>query len=227
MKKVYLINGSPRGTNSASQYFIDEVCKLLDKEKIEIEEISIIDFRKSTDKEKIYTEVINSDNIIFTFPLYVDSLPSIVIEFLIGFENFIKNRENFMDVRRLPRVYAIVNCGFFEGQQNRYAVQIMKNFCDKVHFTWRFGIGIGAGEFMRETQNNIPLNKNPKQKIYKALQDMKEDIENNVETPKNNIFESPQFPKFLFKFMGNRGWIKMGKLNKISKKQLYAKPYAK
>ena len=91
----------------------------------------------------------------------------------------------------------------------------------------RFGIGIGAGEFMRGTQNNMPLNSNPKQKIYNALKDMKEDIENNGETSKNNIFESPKFPKFLYKFMGNRGWIKMGKLNKITKKELYAKPYAK
>lgn len=227
MKKVYLINGSPRGKNSASQYFNNEVCKLLDKEKVEIEERSIMDFKKSQDIEGIYAEAINSENIIFAFPLYVDSLPSTMIEFLVEFENFIKNKENFMDGRRLPRVYAIVNCGFFESEQNKYAIQIIKNFCDKVHFTWRFGIGIGAGELMRGTQNNIPLNSNLKQNIYSALQDMKEDIENNVETVKNNIFESPKFPKFLYKTMGNRGWIKMGKLNKITKKELYAKPYAK
>lgn len=227
MKKVYLINGSPRGKNSASQYFINEVCKLLNEEKVETEKRSIVDFRKSIDIEDIYTEAINSDNIIFTFPLYADSLPSTVIEFLVEFENFIKSKENFMDGRRLPRVYAIVNCGFFESEQNKYAIQIIKNFCDKVHFTWRFGIGVGAGEFMRETQNNIPLNSNLKQNIYSALQSMKEDIENNVEISKNNIFESPKFPKSLYKFMGNRGWIKMGKLNKITKKGLYAKPYAK
>ena len=47
MKKAYFINGSPRGKNSASQYFISEMCKLLDREKVEIENRSIMDLGKA------------------------------------------------------------------------------------------------------------------------------------------------------------------------------------
>lgn len=114
---------------------------------------------------------------------------------------------------------------FFEGEQNKHAVDIIKNFCKKVGFRWRFGIGIGAGEFMRETQVSIPLNVGPKKNIYKAFQEISKDIEEDFGQEKGDIYLSPKLPRTLFFFAGNRHWVKESKLKNIDKKRLYAKPY--
>jgi hypothetical protein len=51
-----------------------------------------------------------------------------------------------------PLVYVIVNNGFIEGMQNKNVLNIMRHFTDTLGYNWRFGIGIGGGEFLRETQ---------------------------------------------------------------------------
>lgn len=151
--------------------------------------------------------------------MYVDSLPSTVIKFLCDFEEYARKS------RKRSTVYAVVNCGFYEGIQNKHAIQIIKNFCEKVKYSWRFGVGIGAGEFLRETKEVIPINSKVKLNIYESLQEIKKDIESSNEEVKQSIFVSPRFPKFMYIFAGNRGWIKSAKIKAISKKQLYAKPF--
>lgn len=213
MKTISFINGSPRGKESASQYFIDEVGKLLGNGSYKISKIIL---NNSID----YEEIISSDILILVFPLYVDCLPSEVIQFLCDFEQWTKKSSKPITV------YAVVNCGFYEGIQSKHAIQIIKNFCDKVGYKWRFGIGIGAGEFLRETKDNIPLESKVKVKIYEALHEVKKDIEINEDRVKQSIFTSPNFPRFLYMLAGNMSWIKSAKIKGVNKKQVYAKPFS-
>lgn len=113
MKKIFLINGSPRGKNSASQYFIQEICELLDAQKVQAGNMNVIDLWRKNDMESVYEEVINSEVILFAFPLYVDSLPSHLIEFLIGLERFIDAHRAQSEGQSIPKAYGVVNCGFF------------------------------------------------------------------------------------------------------------------
>ncbi|UZW15161.1 flavodoxin [Clostridium pasteurianum] len=221
MGKVYIINGSPKiKKDNNSQYFIDEFLKLLEDTNLQMEQTII----SRGYYEDIYPKLMESDIIIFTAPLYVDSIPSHLLSFMIGLERYIKQSRASEDIS--TKVYAIFNCGFFEGYQNRIALDIMRNFCHKVGFTWRFGIGIGAGEFMGPSKN-IPLKSKVKEDTFNALLELKKDIVNNSLDIKNNIYTSPKMPRFIFQLAGNIGWIKQAKSNRVSIRGIYAKPYVK
>lgn len=212
MRKLCFVNGSPRGNNSSSNNFINELCKIVQNDNHEINHISL-------NNEVNYSDVDNSDIIVIAFPLYVDTLPSTVIEFLVNLEKYAKDSKNS------PRVYSVVNCGFFEGIQNKHAIQIIKNFCDKTGYKWRFGVGIGAGEFMKHTKTSIPLNSEIKHDIYEAFMEIKNDINITSEDIKDNFFLSPKIPKSSFISTGSTHWIEAAKNMSVSEEQLYSRPF--
>lgn len=216
MNDIYMINGSPKvKKDNNSQYFIDELSNLLNSDTTKIQQASV----NNCCKEEIYPKLLESKIIIFAAPLYVDCLPASFLSFLIGLDKYIKQAK--ISSSSFPRVYSIFNCGFYEGHQNRIALDIMKNFCKKVGFTWRFGIGIGAGEFIGDSKSNIPINSKMKKDTFNALMEIKNDIESNNNSLKNNIFSSPKMPRFIFKLAANRSWIVTAKVNKLKKKDLY------
>lgn len=86
-----------------------------------------------------------------------------MIEFMIHFENFLKNKHDL----NIP-MYGLVNCGFLEGTQNSIAIDIFKNYCERIGFKWRIGVGIGGGEFMTGSKN-MSLNCKMKSPVYNAF----------------------------------------------------------
>ncbi|MDP4090012.1 MAG: flavodoxin [Bacillota bacterium] len=213
MRKICFVNGSPKEKNSASQYFIDELCKLIDSSSYQINEVLV-------NGVPDYEEFADSDALVFVFPLYVDSLPSPVLEFLVNLE------QNIPKSKKAARVYAVVNCGFFEGIQNRHAVRIIRNFSDKLGYKWRFGIGIGGGPFIWESREGIPLSSKVKRPIYETLAEMAKDID-GPEGTRENLLVSPKIPRFIYITASNSGWPKSAKAKGLTKKQLYARPFAK
>jgi len=164
-------------------------------------------------------EVISCDKIIFASPLYADCFPSTMLEFMTIFEDFIKDKNNLK-----IDMYCLVNCGFLEGNQNRTAINIMKNYCMRLNFNWRFGLGIGGGEFMSGSRN-MPLNSRMKKPVYNAFLALKKDIENTSNAPIDNILVNPKMPKFIYKLAGNMGWKSMAKKNNLKVKDLYKQIY--
>ncbi|MBK1809812.1 hypothetical protein JHL18_04045 [Clostridium sp. YIM B02505] len=211
MAKICFINGSPRGKNSASMTFIDELCKITSDTINEIKHFSL-------NGQLVYEEVATSDAIVIAFPLYVDTLPSSVIEFLEALHPFAKNST------KETKIYAIVNCGFFEGIQTKNAIALIENFCLKTGLIWRFGVGIGAGEFMKSTKDIIPLNSDIKREVYNAFIGISKDILSNKHEAKENFFISPNFPKSEFISEADNSWIEFAKTFSVSKEQLYSTP---
>lgn len=215
MINLCIINGSPRKENSGSSYLISELFKLLDN-NVNQKEYYISNLMKD---KTLLEEIISYDKIIFASPLYADCFPSAMLDFMATFEDFIKKKDSIkMDM------YCLVNCGFLEGIQNKTAINIMKIYCNRLNFNWRFGIGIGGGEFMTGSKN-IPLNSRIKRPVYNAFIALKEDIENNSNDPFNNILTNAKMPKFIFKFAANILWKSMGKKNNLKAKDLYKKIY--
>ncbi|WP_010236712.1 hypothetical protein [Clostridium arbusti] len=225
MKKLCFINGSPRGEKSGSSYFIKEIKRILDEKKIISEEIYIANSRKSKLYE-IFMRLDEMDIIVFAFPLYVDCIPSTMMEFLNDYEEFIGNNLAADNIKKAPKVYALSNCGFIEGEQNKHALMIMENFAKKVGFNWRFGIGIGGGEMMTATKDNIPMKSKLKSKIYEVILEIKRDIESEDNIARRNIMTNMNIPKFLFVFMAHRHWLSIAKKNGVRKKKLLNNPYA-
>ncbi len=224
MKKVCFVNGSPRGENSASQYFISEMGRWLDKNKAEVEEVCIVTALKKGTPAEEFDKLLDADSIVFVFPLYIDSIPSSMLDFLDRLADYRKNeKQDLAGARKASDVYAVINCGFVEGHQNINAMQIMQHFSTALRLNWRFGVGIGAGEFMRESQA-MPMESKIKRKVYEGIIQLIQDIEGSEVILKKNIFTNPQMPKALFMLAGSWHWRSMAGKNKLKRKMLYARP---
>lgn len=225
MKKLCFINGSPRGKNSCSQGFINEISKILKDKDFDIAVICAVESLRSGTTEAVFEKICNSDSIIITFPLYVDCLPSHLLEFMVGFEEFLQKNQNYRAVieKNKPTLHAIANCGFIEGNQNRHALKIVENFAKKTGLQWKFGIGVGGGEFMRATENSIPMESGMKSKIYGAFKLLAKDIEGSDTDKRENILIEPPIPRPLFILTANRYWITEANKNSVTKKQLYSR----
>lgn len=215
MINLCIINGSPKKKKSNSAYLANELIKMLNS-TVDSKEYYISDIEKDN---SMLEEIIKCNKIIFVSPLYADCFPSTMLDFMSSFDDFIKTKNNIN-----PDMYCIVNCGFFEGTQNKTAVKIMENYSKRLHFNWRFGIGVGGGEFVGNA-NNGPLNSKLKKPVYNAFLTLKKDIEESSNEKADNIFVNPKMPEFLYKFFGNSGWKVQAKQNGLDPKELYKKIY--
>jgi hypothetical protein len=91
------------------------------------------------------------------------------------------------------------------------------------HHNWRFGIGIGGGELLRETQKTIPLNSKLKRPVYQGLCKLAQDIKTAEIACEKNILVNLKMPKALFMFVGNHRWTSQAKQNHLKKKDLLAR----
>jgi hypothetical protein len=221
LKSVCLINGSPRGEKSCSGYLLDEVGQLLNGNGIPSQTIHIVAFQKDHSLKENLATIHQSDCLVFAFPLYIDALPSNMLDVLVQLDDYCHSQPA---QPHHPRVYVIVNNGFVEGRQNKNALNIMRHFTDALGYNWRFGIGIGGGEFLRETQNTIPLHSWVKKPVYQGLCRLTQDIKTAETACVTNIFVNPQIPKTLFKLIGSYNWIRQARQNHLKKKDLYARP---
>lgn len=202
-----MIDGSPRVSKSNSEYFLNILSDFIESKDIVKYKLS-----KKVDYEDIIKEINTIDTLVFAFPLYVDSLPSHVLEFLIMLE------ENFKDNLKGVNVYVIANCGFYEGKQNKIALNIMKCWCKKMNIKWAQGIGIGAGEMMGGLRN-VPMGKGPNTNLGLALDNLAKNINENKSG--DDIFTTPSmFPRFAFRLAANRFWISKANRNGLKKRDL-------
>lgn len=208
--KIAFINGSPKVKDSASGCILTELKAFLENESNTISEYYFRKSQLSTDEIKQLTEC---DILVFAFPLYVDGIPSHLLNCLIQLETFfasIKEKEII--------VYSLVNCGFFEAHQNELAIEMMENWCTKAGLKWGQGIAIGAGG-MVPMMKNTPVGRGPKKNLDKAFKQ----LSNNILkcTTAENIYVTANFPRFLYKFAAEMGWRQFGKANGLKRKDLF------
>ncbi|MGN0144833.1 MAG: flavodoxin [Clostridium sp.] len=196
MINLCFINGSPRAVNkSNSDLFINKLSQYLD-DNINIKKYCASKIIKNT---SVLDEIIKNDKIVFVSPLYADTLPSAMLEFLSIFDKYL-NQNNYSGN---IEVYGIINCGFFEGNQCRYALQMFKYFCRKTNLKWRFGIGIGGGEYLKNALNNSIH----AESLYKAFNLLGSDINNPDYSLTENIYLSPdKMSAGIYRASANLGW---------------------
>ncbi len=161
--------------------------------------------------KKRNNETQSSDVLIFAFPLYVDSINSHLLRFLIEFENrgVCNNKST---------VYCMINNGFYEGWQNRVAADIMKNWCKALGLTYGQTLGVGAGE-MLPFLKDVPLGHGPNKNIGTALQELSQNILSQNQG--KDLFISPNLPRFLWKIASSFCfWYPKAKKNGLKRKGL-------
>lgn len=205
--KITFINGSPKKERSNTENFIN--CFL---PKISGCETQIISANTAYLTEQEYDIVLNSNVLVFAFPLYVDSLPSHFLTLLITLEELNFKKKDVM-------VYCIINNGFFEGAQCRIACDIIQNWCYAAGLRWGQGIGIGAGE-MSPNAVNMPLEKGPFHPLSAAFDNLAYNILNCKSS--ENIFVSPILPRFIWRIAANYTfWLPKARANGLKSKDIF------
>lgn len=137
MERLLIINGSPRAPKSNSKKYID-----LLKESLpggtEVVEINVLNRRN----RKYISELNQFSDILIVFPLYVDTIPMVLMEYL---------KEMGGVACPKTRFHFIVNGGFFESHQSDIAMKIIEYYCRKNDFQIGMKLQIGAGEAMLRT----------------------------------------------------------------------------
>jgi hypothetical protein len=210
MLRVALINGSPKYKDSASDCLLEEL-----KEYLVDAEVRKIELHTPVPAAAEEAALLDSDVFVFSFPLYVDGIPSHLLHCLTGLERL------FCDKGCNIRVYAIANCGFYEAHQNRHALQLMKNWCARANLHWGQGVNVGAGGMVLSIRS-VPPGVGPKKKLTMALQELAANIKGNKES--QDIYVTPGFPRFLYKASADLGWGQAIKANGLKPKDLNRRP---
>ena len=215
MMNICFINGSPKASpKSNSSHFIHELSKFFDKN------INFTEFyaSKILNDMSALEKISLSDKIIFVSPLYADTLPSHMIEFLTILEQYL-TEHNYTGIES----YGMVNCGFYEGVQCKYALDMFKHFSRKCSLNWNFGIGIGGGEYLSDQLEDSIHSES----LYKVLKVLSNSINSPVNTANENIFITPdKMNAFIYRAAANAGWcINAKKQYNVGISKLFKKCY--
>ena len=144
--KALIINGSPKQKSSTSQFLGRLMGCLLVRCQVQYASI-----RTKNEYPMILEQLKEIDALILTVPLYVDGIPSHVLEFLQEAEKFcLENNCRFT-------MYVISNNGFIEGAHNKVHLKMYECWCRHAGITWGGGVGIGGGEMFHVITVYFPI----------------------------------------------------------------------
>jgi len=143
---ILVISGSPKKKGGASVFFSKVLEVMLFPHKVITKAAGL-----SRNYADIFMLLHNTDVVIISVPLYVDSIPSHFILFLKQMEEYcITNNCKFM-------LYVISNAGFIEGRTNQAHLEQYKCWCKRANITWGGGLGIGGAVMLHLIFFIIPL----------------------------------------------------------------------
>lgn len=151
--------------------------------------------RSVLSREAIET-LINSDIWVLFYPLYVDGVPGHILSCLQALER-IKDRLG----EKL--VYAVSNCGFYDGGQCGPSLDVIRNWAHRAELCWCGGIGVGGGGAVTALPRLKP-GARPRSKLHKSLDYLMEMIVSGESF--ENRFVSIGIPRGLYKMAAEHGW---------------------
>ncbi len=200
-----MITGSPKKNSSASKSILLGLEQYLKGMNAEY----IITHAHSLDSDLV-DKAAGCDVLVLAFPLYVDGIPSHLLQVM-------ERMEHSHCIREHTPVYAIVNGGFYEGEQCDLALEMANHWCRRCNAKWGGGLGFGGGGGLA-MMDMAPMGYGPKKNLGNALQD----IANSIVSGKgwDYHFASVNFPAFMYKLGAQSMWRGMAKSNGLKRKDL-------
>lgn len=214
--KTALINASPKTKGSASAVVLQDVRSLL-SDAAQIEQVGM---HKSGVDGETMARLATCDAWVFAFGLYMDGVPSHLLRGLTVLERFFSRCPH-----RKITVYVLINCGFYEGEHARCALEIMKNWCVRAKLRWGQGIGIGAGG-MLGALDKVPACKGPKKNLGAALKPLIGHMTRSVLAdipPAQNCYLTANIPRFAYLFAAELEWRQGIRANGLRREDLFRK----
>ncbi|MCE7739740.1 MAG: hypothetical protein GPJ50_10205 [Candidatus Heimdallarchaeota archaeon] len=232
---------SPRGNASASYSLGSYATSLLEEKGLNINEYHIYKtLRNQTKIDEMIKSFNDSDIIVLSSPLYIDSAPTNTIKIMDILTQAVQE-EKIGKKRRL--LLAISCAGYLEYYHNNIALQIYEQFAKVNGFTWAGGLPIGAaGTYalqpianLLEQLAQLPED-DPRQEIYgkptkiidSAIKSAVEYLSQGKVVPKEELqkLEFVAMPLEAYVEGGNKNWISWAEeLGTVGK--LRDKPYEK
>lgn len=207
--RIALINGSPKVKESTSAIILKDLGSLLGGQ-----ELLSVELHKACITEEQLALILNCDILVFAFPLYVDGIPSHLLAVLEAIE---EGAHKLQGDGKKRMVYTMVNCGFYESEQNNIAIEIMQHFAKRAGFHYGQGVGFGAGG-MIASLGNVPLGHGPKRNYGNALVELADHIK--IGQSGDTLFPKMNFPRFLYQQAAQLGMKKSAKQNGCKRRDL-------
>lgn len=204
--KLLLIEGSPKLRASASSILMDGLREHL--RDAEIHTCAVKGAPVTGEVSAAFTAV---DAVVLAFPLYVDGIPSHFLRFLTETEDVLREAEH------KPIVYALMNCGFYEGEQCAPALEMVQNWCLRAGVPFGGGLAVGAGGALTGL-DAFAMGRGPKQTLGKELEVLAERIcAGQCAAP---VCISLDMAWEDYQTMGERGWRKAVQKQGLQEKDL-------
>ncbi len=194
MGKIMIINGSPRAPKSNSKQYADLFAKscTIPTQYFNITKNNHLELCNIMGD---FTEVL------LIFPLYADGIPVTLM-------NFLKTLEQ-NPPKQKPRISVLINCGFFEPEQNDIAVKMVRFFCKKQGYPFGSLLRIGGGEAFLTTPLKVFVTRKIK-KLAIAVSEGKNE----------NLKVTMPITKKMFVKASTSYWENYGKRNGITPEQM-------
>jgi multimeric flavodoxin WrbA len=214
-KRALVLIGSPKGPRSTSESLGTYLLNGLKEKSCDTEKVYIypsVKFDKG--QEDLLSAVDRSDILILVFPLYVDSLPSLVIE---AMEVIAAHRKKITHPKK--QIFAaITNCGFPEALQTDTALAICRRFAVETGMEWFGGLGLGMGGAI----DRKPLEKLGfmTRNVRKSLDLAASALASDAAIPQEavDLMSKRLMPAWVYLWFGNMGWKRHAKKNRVLEK---------
>ena len=194
MGKIMMLNGSPRAPKSNSKQYAELFAKNVG---MPTEYFAI----NKKNHLELCEEMGNFTEVLLVFPLYADGIPVTLL-------NFLKTLEKHPPKQK-PRISVLINCGFYEPEQNDVAVKMIRIFCEQQGYSFGSVLRIGSGEAIL----NTPLKWFVIRKIKRLAASISEGSGENLKV-------TMPLPKKMFVQASTTYWLNYGKRNGITREQM-------
>jgi NAD(P)H-dependent FMN reductase len=237
-KRALLFVGSPNGKGSTSDRLGSAVMDKLGALGVTGEKLyAYSSIATPQGRQAIIDAVARADVVLFSYPLYIDSIPAGMIEAMelmagqrsgsTGGGDGSGNGDGSVGVGHgsdsgKKRLAVIVQCGFPEARHNEISIAICKEFANEAGFAWVGGLGIGEGP--ATSRMNFSGQSGMGGGLKKALALMADALakgEGGLPREAVELAAKPALPVWLYRFIGSRQFRGEAKKNKA---KLEARP---
>lgn len=220
-ERVLLLVGSAKRPRSTSESLGTYLVERLRERGFEAETLLLHrSLRSDEGREALLAATDRADVLVIAFPLYIDSLPYLVIR---AMERIAKHRQAGGEVKE-QRLVAIANCGFPEARQNDTALAICRQFAREAGFEWAGGLAMSGGEAING--QSLPKVKGMARNVIKSLDLAAAALAEGKPVPQKaaGAMAKPIIPAWAYTWLGGFVWKRRAKKHGTQKK-LRDRPY--
>lgn len=220
-KQVLLLVGSAKRPRSNSQALGNYLCQRLETEGYRTETLRLSRaLRFPAGQAALLEATDRASLIVLAFPLYVDSLPYLVVRALELIAAHRQDREE----GGTQRLVALANSGFPEAHHNDTALAICQQFAAEAGFRWAGGLALGGGEALG---GHSPAERGGMARhVVEALDLAAVALARGEEVPAEAVaaMARPLIPPRAYLWMGSLGWWLRARKHGAGRR-LRARPY--